>query len=175
MFSTWWLAVRFSLTTLFCESDDFAASRVHRSDWFMACLFWTWCWIGYFGLGRPDFNSTVRGIFRWTVFHCRPVHRRLLCQLGEFSAAGEAVDSEGSPQMLLALRDRLLQSYPSDHPVLILYSSVRPDYRSLGRRVLLSHLAEQPVPVYSNLWVPSLNGLALEKELVSSTMDGRGT
>ena len=98
----------------------------------------------------------------------------LLCQLGEFSAAGEAVDSEGSPQMLMALRDRLLKSYPSEHPVLILYSSGTPEYRSLGRRVLLSQLAEQPVPVYSNLWVPSLDGPDLEKELAPSFWERPG-
>jgi uncharacterized protein YabN with tetrapyrrole methylase and pyrophosphatase domain len=89
----------------------------------------------------------------------------LLCQLGEFSSGGEAVDMEGSQSMLQTLRERLLQSYPETHPVIILYSSGKPDYLSLGRRIPLRDLAAQPVPVYSNLWVPSLDGPALETQL----------
>ena len=97
----------------------------------------------------------------------------LLCQLGEFTKGGDALDTDGSTGMLTELRDRLLETHPGDHPVIILYSSGRPDYRSLARRVALADLAEAPVPVYSNLWVPSLDGPALERE-VAPPSDGRG-
>jgi uncharacterized protein YabN with tetrapyrrole methylase and pyrophosphatase domain len=97
----------------------------------------------------------------------------LLCQLGEFTKGGDALDTDGSTGMLEELRDRLLQTLPADHPVTILYSSGRPDYRSLARRLPLSELAAEPVPVYSNLWVPSVGGPALESE-VAPPSDGRG-
>ena len=93
----------------------------------------------------------------------------VLVQLGEFGASGDALDTKRSPQMLGRLRDRLLEHFPADHPVLVLYSSGPPDYRSEGRRTALSALADQPVPVYSNLWVPSLNGPDLERELAPPT------
>ncbi|MCB9763370.1 MAG: hypothetical protein H6739_26625 [Alphaproteobacteria bacterium] len=96
----------------------------------------------------------------------------LLCQLGEFTAGGDALDTDGSTTMLAELRDALLQALPPAHPVLILYSSGRPDYRSLGRVVALSELAEQTVPVYSNLWVPSLDGPPLERELAPPSDGG---
>ncbi len=89
----------------------------------------------------------------------------LLFQLGESSSGGDAVDASGSTTMLTAVRDRLGTVYPPDHPVIVLFSSGRPDYRSLAREVALSDLAESPVPVYSNLWVPSLDGPALEQDL----------
>jgi hypothetical protein len=47
----------------------------------------------------------------------------------------------------------------------VLYSSGQPDYRSLARSVPLSALADEIVPVYSNLWVPALGGQAVEREL----------
>lgn len=89
----------------------------------------------------------------------------LLFQLGEFSAGGDALDDRKSTQMLIELRDVLLQRYPPEHPVIILYSSGRPDYRSLGRRLPLKQLAEDTVPVYSNLWLPAVGGPAVESEL----------
>jgi uncharacterized protein YabN with tetrapyrrole methylase and pyrophosphatase domain len=92
----------------------------------------------------------------------------LLCQLGEFSPGGEAVDMDGSQAMLQVLRERLLQSYPESHPVIILHSSGAPDYHSMGSRIPLSDLAAQPVPVYSNLWIPSLDGPELETLLAPS-------
>jgi len=105
----------------------------------------------------------------WNVAHdavdLDPRAPTLLVQLGEFGASGDALDTHRSPQMLGLLRDRLLERFPPHHPVLVLYSSGPPDYRSEGRRVLLAHLAAEPVPVYSNLWVPSLDGPALEREL----------
>ena len=97
----------------------------------------------------------------------------LLCQLGEFTKGGNALDTQGSTGMLEELRDRLLETLPADHPVIILYSSGQPDYRSLARQVALSGLAEQPVPVYSNLWVPAAEGPALERD-VAPPSDGRG-
>ena len=97
----------------------------------------------------------------------------VLCQLGEFSAAGDAVDASGSVGMLVELRDKLLEKLPADHPVVILYSSGRPDYRSLARSVPLAQLAEAPVPVYSNLWVPALDGHPMERD-VAPISDGRG-
>ena len=105
----------------------------------------------------------------WNVAHDRvdpdPRAPTLLVQLGEFGAAGDALDTDRSPQMLGALRDRLLQTFPADHPVLVLFSSGPPDYRSEGRRIRLAELAAEPVPVYSNLWIPSIDGPALEREL----------
>ena len=89
----------------------------------------------------------------------------LLVQLGEFGASGDALNADRSPEMLRRLRDRLLVQYPADHPVLVLFSSGPPAYRSEGRRIPLSALADHPVPVYSNLWLPSLDGPALEREL----------
>jgi hypothetical protein len=93
----------------------------------------------------------------------------LLVQLGEFGASGDALDTDRSPQMLGRLRDRLLEHFPADHPVLVLFSSGPPDYHSEGRRTVLSALADQPVPVYSNLWVPSIDGPAIERELAPPT------
>lgn len=94
----------------------------------------------------------------------------LLVQLGEFGASGDALDTDRSPQMLGRLRDHLLQHFPADHPVLVLYSSGPPEYRSEGRQVALSALADAPVPVYSNLWIPSLDGPALERELAPASV-----
>ena len=81
----------------------------------------------------------------------------LLCQLGEFTAASDALNPEGSPIMLEELREALLAHYPSDHLVSILYSSGKPDYQSLSKTLPLSALASEPIPVYSNLWVPSID------------------
>lgn len=89
----------------------------------------------------------------------------LLCQLGEFTRGAEALDEAGSPKMLTQLRDRLLEDYPPSHPVAVLYSSGHPDYRSLSRSTPLSALAEQEVPVYSNLWIPSVDGEVVESRL----------
>jgi tetrapyrrole methylase family protein/MazG family protein len=93
----------------------------------------------------------------------------LLCQLGEFSAGGEALNTTGSQGMLTELRDRLLESHPEDHPVIVLFSSGHPDYRSLARATSLGALASEPVPVYSNLWVPSLNGPPIEREVAPAS------
>lgn len=84
----------------------------------------------------------------------------LLCQLGEFTAASEALDPEGSPIMLAELRDVLSKHYPKDHLVTILHSSGKPDYQSLSKTVPLCELAREPIPVYSNLWVPGLDDLS---------------
>ncbi|MFT5684695.1 MAG: hypothetical protein ACI8RZ_005639 [Myxococcota bacterium] len=94
-----------------------------------------------------------------------PTAPALLCQLGEFSQGSEALQTHGSTSMLAALRDRLLADYPPNHPVAILYSSGHPDYRSLSRATPLSDLADQEVPVYSNLWVPAFGGPAVESRL----------
>jgi len=87
----------------------------------------------------------------------------LLCQIGEFSRGGEALDTRGSVGMLEELRDALLRTLPGEHPVSILYSSGPPEYRSLARTLPLAALAEQEVPVYANLWVPALEGPAIER------------
>jgi hypothetical protein len=100
-----------------------------------------------------------------------PQSPALLCQLGEFTAGGDAVDARNSTRMLVELRDRLAAIYPADHPLLVLYSSGRPDYRSLGRPTRLDRLADEPVPVYSNLWIPPLGG-GVEAELAPPS-DGR--
>ena len=83
----------------------------------------------------------------------------LLCQLGEFSSAGSALDTSKSTQMLASLQEKLLKSYPADHDVHILYSGGPPSYESLKRTIPLSELAKKPVPVYSNLWVPGIGGV----------------
>ncbi len=88
----------------------------------------------------------------------------LLCQLGEFTRGGDALNPAGSTAMLDELRDTLVARYGPAHPVIILYSSGFPDYDSLARRVRLDELAEAEVPVYSNLWVPGLDGPAVEME-----------
>jgi hypothetical protein len=94
----------------------------------------------------------------------------LLCQLGEFSAGGEAVGAgERSQVMLMELQSKLLCDFPPDHPVIVLYSSGRPDYRSLARRISLKQLADEPVPVYSNLWVPAVGGPSPETEMAPAS------
>ena len=80
----------------------------------------------------------------------------LLCQLGEFSSGGDALDDHQSQKMLALLRDKLAISYGMDHLVTVLYSSGPPQYNSLSRRLPIKELAEQTVPVYSNLFVPAV-------------------
>ncbi len=87
----------------------------------------------------------------------------LVCQIGEFSRGGDALDTQHSVSMLRELRDALLGAFPSSHPVTILYSSGRPDYRSLARTLPLGELAEAEVPVYANLWVPAREGPDIER------------
>jgi uncharacterized protein YabN with tetrapyrrole methylase and pyrophosphatase domain len=87
----------------------------------------------------------------------------LVCQIGEFSRGGEALDTRGSVGMLTELRDALRATLPPDHPVTILYSSGPPRYRSLARTLPLEQLAEDEVPVYANLWVPALEGPDIER------------
>jgi uncharacterized protein YabN with tetrapyrrole methylase and pyrophosphatase domain len=87
----------------------------------------------------------------------------LVCQIGEFSRGGEALDTAHSVDMLGELRDALLAVLPVDHPVTVLYSSGPPDYRSLARTTPLGTLADQEVPVYANLWVPALEGPEIER------------
>ncbi len=94
----------------------------------------------------------------------------LLCQLGEFSAGGDALDASGSPVMLAQLQARLLGTYPPEHTVMVLYSSGRPDYDSLVRALPLSALAQEPVPVYANLWVPAVGGPDVEAEAAPATV-----
>jgi Tetrapyrrole (Corrin/Porphyrin) Methylases len=94
-----------------------------------------------------------------------PLAPALLCQLGEFSAGGDALDAGGSPKMLRELRERLATQYPPEHPVIVLYSSGSPEYRSMARQTRLDQLADAPVPVYSNLWVPPLGPTGPEHEL----------
>ena len=67
----------------------------------------------------------------------------MLVQLGEFGASGDALNEDRSPEMLGRLRDRLREKYPGEHPVLVLYSSGPPEYRSEGRRIALSKLADE--------------------------------
>ena len=94
----------------------------------------------------------------------------ILFQLGEFTSGGDALNTTGSTTMLVEVRDKLLAQYPGEHPVIVLYSSGRPDYRSLARRIPLSALADDEVPVYSNLWVPALDGQAVEREMAPESI-----
>ncbi len=87
----------------------------------------------------------------------------LVCQIGEFSRGGDALDVTRSVGMLTELRDALLRVLPGEHPVTVLYSSGPPDYRSLARTLALRELADSEVPVYANLWVPALEGPAIER------------
>jgi hypothetical protein len=93
----------------------------------------------------------------------------ILFQLGEFSAGGDALDESQSVGMLEEVRDCLLKCYPPEHPVVILYSSGRPEYRSMSKSIHLSSLADATVPVYSNLWVPALDGPPIERRIVSES------
>ena len=107
-------------------------------------------WTGHHGLQLYSaWNVAEDGI------RLSPGSSALLCQLGEFSSGSDALDSGGSVKMLGKLRDALLQDFPATHPVTILYSSGPPEYRSLSARLPIGALAERPVPVYSNLFVPS--------------------
>lgn len=117
-------------------------------------------WTGHRGLQLYSaWNIAFDGIA------INPTAPALLCQLGEFSQGSEALQTGGSTTMLAALRDRLLQDYPPEHPVAVLFSSGHPDYRSLSRSMPLAELAEGVVPVYSNLWVPAFGGPAVEARL----------
>jgi uncharacterized protein YabN with tetrapyrrole methylase and pyrophosphatase domain len=95
----------------------------------------------------------------------------LLCQLGEFSSGAEALDDSRSVVLLSDLKERLVELYGEDHRVAVLYSSGRPDYRSRARPLVLSDLDQEPVPVYSNLWIPALGGPEVESE-VAPASDG---
>jgi uncharacterized protein YabN with tetrapyrrole methylase and pyrophosphatase domain len=90
----------------------------------------------------------------------------LIHQLGEHSAGGDVLDTSRSVTILAQVRDRLLERLPPEHRVTVLYSSGAPDYASRSRRVALADLAETPVPIYSNLWVPALNADPAEAEYV---------
>ncbi|MCB9745227.1 MAG: hypothetical protein H6740_21780 [Alphaproteobacteria bacterium] len=125
-------------------------------------------WTGHVGLQLYSAWNVARDGLRLS-----PHAPALLCQLGEFSAGGEALDDQRSTGMLSELRDRLLMDLPEDHPVIILYSSGRPDYRSLARSLPLHALADAPVPVYANLWVPAKQGPPPERELAPPS-DGLG-
>ena len=81
----------------------------------------------------------------------------LLCQLGEFTSGGDAVDASGSNAILEALKQTLLMRYSDDHPVTILSSSGPPDYNAIAQKIALKDLANHTVPVYSNLFIPSVN------------------
>lgn len=121
-------------------------------------------WTGHQGLQILSTWNLVRDGMRLS-----PDRPALLAQLGEFTQGGDALDESGSVHSLAGLRDVLLQSLPADHPVTILYSSGPPDYRSLARQVAVTDLAEAPVPVYSNLWVPAIDGPAIERRVAPPT------
>jgi tetrapyrrole methylase family protein/MazG family protein len=128
-------------------------------------------WTGHQGLQFLSTWNLVRDGMRLA-----PDRPALLAQLGEFTQGGEALDEAGSVASLAGLRDVLLDSLPADHPVTILYSSGPPAYRSLARTLALRDLAEAPVPVYSNLWVPAVDGPEVERRLAPPTdghLDGR--
>lgn len=111
-------------------------------------------WNGHHGLQLyAAWNIAFDGI------KLQPHAPSLLCQLGEFTREASALESDKSTSMLTILRDALLHTYPADHPVTILYSSGKPDYSSLSNAIPLAQLADQPVPVYSNLWIPGLDDL----------------
>ena len=117
-------------------------------------------WTGHRGLQLYSaWNIAFDGIA------INPAAPALLCQLGEFSRGAEALQTGGSTSMLTSLRDRLLVDYPPEHLVSVLYSSGHPDYRSCSRSASLADLADEEVPVYSNLWVPALSGPAIESRL----------
>lgn len=129
-------------------------------------------WTGHHGLQLLSTWNVVRDGMSLS-----PDSPALLAQLGEFTQGGDALDESGSVHSLAGLRDALSASFPDDHPVTILYSSGPPAYRSLARSLPLSQLADAPVPVYSNLWVPALNGPELEARMAPPTdgaADGEG-
>ena len=108
-------------------------------------------WTGHDGLQLYSaWNVAFDGV------QLNPQAPTLLCQLGEFTAGGDALDPDGSRKMLEPLRDALSAHFPATHPVTIVYSSGAPDYASLSVRIPLSELAERTVPVYSNLFVPGV-------------------
>jgi hypothetical protein len=117
-------------------------------------------WTGHHGLQLYSAWNVARDGVRLD-----PGAPALLFQLGEFSAGGEALDTGGSTQLLTELGGVLMETFPPEHPVIVLYSSGPPGYRSLARRVPLEQLDGEPVPVYSNLWVPALEGPQVEREV----------
>ena len=118
-------------------------------------------WTGWTGLQMYSAWNVARDGMTLSTSSVRPY----CFQLGEFSAGGDALDESQSVGMLAEVRDRLLQIYREDHPVVVLYSSGRPEYRSLARTIALSELADKPVPVYSNLWIPSMDGPSIERQM----------
>jgi len=142
-----------------CDQAEMSLRLVHGVsflDLILDRVFWT----GWTGLQLYSAWNVARDGLKLSV-----EAPAILFQLGEFSAGGDALDDSRSRGMLEEVRDALLRDYPSEHPVVILYSSGRPDYRSLARSVPLSGLAEQTVPVYSNLWVPALEGPPIERRM----------
>jgi tetrapyrrole methylase family protein / MazG family protein len=117
-------------------------------------------WTGHQGLQVLSAWNVARDGMR-----LRPDSPALLCQLGEFSVGGDALDPSGSTRMLTALKEVLLRDLPAEHPVIVLSSSGPPDYRSLGDAIPLAALDRGPVPVYSNLWVPAVDGPDVERRL----------
>jgi tetrapyrrole methylase family protein/MazG family protein len=96
-----------------------------------------------------------------------PTSSALFYELGEATDPESVAPTEGQgPGMLAALSDRLQETLPPDHPVMLLYSSGPPDFESLSRCFPLSELVDQPLVPLSNLWVPALQGEAAERDEV---------
>jgi uncharacterized protein YabN with tetrapyrrole methylase and pyrophosphatase domain len=139
------------LIRLRCASQKFPVRLVHGIS-FLEVVLQRVDWTGHHGLQLYS---------AWNVAHDDVVLAKhapaLLCQLGEFTSGGEAIKHEGSVVMLSMLKEKLLTHYPQDHPIVILHSSGSPHYESLATEMLLRELDRQPIPVYSNLWIPSLD------------------
>ena len=142
-----------------CAQDGVRLRLIHGIS-FLDLILDRVYWTGWTGLQMYSAWNVARD--GMTLSSSSPT---ILFQLGEFSAGGDALDESQSVGMLTEVRDRLLQNYPEDHPVVVLYSSGRPEYRSLARTIALSELADKPVPVYSNLWIPSLDGPSIERQM----------
>jgi hypothetical protein len=84
----------------------------------------------------------------------RPGAPALLYQLGEHSSKTDVLDTDRSVELLAAVRDQLLLIFPPVHVVTVLASAGPPSYANVARPIALRDLAAEPVPIYSNLWVP---------------------
>jgi uncharacterized protein YabN with tetrapyrrole methylase and pyrophosphatase domain len=142
-----------------CEQANLSLRIVHGVS-FLDLILDRVYWTGWTGLQMYSAWNIARDGMELN--HNAPA---ILFQLGEFSAGGDALDESRSLGMLEEVRDRLLKRYPPEHPVVVLYSSGCPEYQSLSKAINLSSLAEVAVPVYSNLWVPALDGPSIERRM----------
>lgn len=82
----------------------------------------------------------------------------LVYEIGETSA-------ETSMELLIALSARLGAIYPPEHTLILVYGTGPPTFESRSRILQVRDLCEMTLTPLSNLWIPSLSGPALERDI----------